>query len=95
MLNQIIWNNRFIRVNKSSVFFPGWNKVGIEKLYCLFDNQSNTLLTFTTFIQINGVHDEKQPQFTDSVTLVNEKIELQKYIAITKSNHHNIDFYHF
>ena len=52
VLNQIIWNNRFIRVNKSSVFFfPGWNKVGIEKLSCLFDNESNTLLTFTTFMQ--------------------------------------------
>ena len=32
VLNQIIWNNQFIRVNNSSVFFPGWNKVGIEKL---------------------------------------------------------------
>ena len=30
-----------------------------------------------------GVHDEKRPQFTDFVTLVYEKIELEKYIAIT------------
>ena len=28
--------------------FSGWNKVVIEKLSCLFDNESNTLLTFTT-----------------------------------------------
>ena len=35
------------------------------------------------FLYINGVHDEKRPQFTDFVTLVNEKIELEKYIAIT------------
>ena len=54
LLNQIIWNNR---VNKSPVFVfvfvfsPGWNKVGIEKLSCLFDDESNTLLTFTTFMQ--------------------------------------------
>ena len=50
-LNQIIWNNQFIRVNKSSVFFPGWKKVGIENLSCFFDNESNTLMTFTTFMQ--------------------------------------------
>ena len=35
------------------------------------------------FLYINGVHDEKRSQFTDFVTLVNEKIELEKYIAIT------------
>ena len=51
VLNQIIWNNQFIRVNKSSVFFPGWKKFGIENLSCFFDNKSNTLMTFTTFMQ--------------------------------------------
>jgi len=35
------------------------------------------------FLYISAVHDEKRPQFTDFVTLVNEKIELEKYIAIT------------
>jgi len=53
VLNQIIWNNHFIQVhvNKSSGFFPGWKKVSIENLLCLFDNKSNTLMTFTTFMQ--------------------------------------------
>ena len=51
VLNQIIWNNQFFRVNKSSVFFPSWKKVGIENLSCFFDNESNTLMTFTTFMQ--------------------------------------------
>ena len=51
VLNQIIWNNQFIGVNKSSVFFPGWKKIGTEKLSCLFDNENNTFLTFTTFMQ--------------------------------------------
>ena len=51
VLNQIIWNNQFIRVNKSSIFFPDFKKVGIEKRSCLFDNESNTLMTFTTFMQ--------------------------------------------
>ena len=35
------------------------------------------------FLYTNRVHDEKRPQFTDFVTLVYEKIELEKYIAIT------------
>ena len=26
IMNQIIWNNRFIRINKNSIFFPNWNK---------------------------------------------------------------------
>ena len=35
------------------------------------------------FLYTNAVQDDKRPQFTDFVTLVNEKIELEKYIAIT------------
>ena len=35
------------------------------------------------FLYINRVHDEKRPQFTDFVTLVNEKVEFEKFIAIT------------
>ena len=35
------------------------------------------------FLYINAVQDDKRPQFTDFVTLFNEKIELEKYIAIT------------
>ena len=35
------------------------------------------------FLYINGLHDDKRPQFKDFVTLVNETIELEKYIAIT------------
>ena len=40
------------------------------------------------FLYINAVHDEKRPQFTDFVTLVNEKMELEKYIAITTNKLH-------
>ena len=39
------------------------------------------------FLYINRVHDEKQPQFTDFITLANEKIELEKYIVITTSKY--------
>jgi len=51
VLTQIIWNDQFIRVNKLSVFFPSWKKVGMVNLLCIFDNESNTLMTFTSFMQ--------------------------------------------
>ena len=35
------------------------------------------------FLYNNRVHDEERPQFMDFETLVYEKIELEKYIAIT------------
>ena len=35
------------------------------------------------FLYINRVHDEKRRQFTNFITLINEKIELEKYIAVT------------
>ena len=57
VLNQIIWNNQFIRVSKSSVSFPGWKQIGIEKLSCLFDNENNTLFDFHNLhaeIQLQG-----------------------------------------
>jgi len=56
VLNQIIWNNQFIQVNKSSVFFPGWKKVGIENLLYLFDKQKQHLDDF------NNLHAEIQLQ---------------------------------
>jgi len=39
------------------------------------------------FLYINAVGDEKRSQFTDFVTLVSEKMELEKYITITTKLH--------
>ena len=36
MLNQVIWNNRFIRINKASVYFSNWNQAGVQKLSSFF-----------------------------------------------------------
>ena len=43
------------------------------------------------FLYINAVHDEKKTQFKDFVTLVNEKMELEKYIAITTDKLHSFN----
>lgn len=48
-LNQIIWNNRFTKVDKSSVFYENWYRAGIEKLYCLLDENKCQFLTFNGF----------------------------------------------
>ena len=51
IMNQIIWNNRFIQINKNSIFFPNWNKAGIEKLSCLVNEARNSFISFNAFLQ--------------------------------------------
>ena len=60
------------------------------KLYMVILKYTSPCLTLNPliiigkyFLYINGVHEEKRPQFTVFAPLVNEKIELEKYIAIT------------
>ena len=37
MLDQILWNNRFIKINKVSLYFRNWHQAIIFKLSCLVD----------------------------------------------------------
>ena len=40
ILNEIIWNNRFIKINGYSVYYKTWHKVGVEKLkHIICDNE--------------------------------------------------------
>ena len=48
-LNQIIWNNRFIRVDGSSVFYNDWYHAGIQQLSCLLDKNGSQFLTINGF----------------------------------------------
>ena len=50
-LNQIIWNNRFIRINNSSVYYRIWNQVGICKLACIVNDTGNSFLSFKVLVQ--------------------------------------------
>ena len=58
-----------------------------EIIYGVLGHTSSCLtlnhLIIKHLLYTNGVHDEKRPQFTDFVTPVYEKIELEKYIPIT------------
>ena len=51
----------------------------------LFNSESLILIgKYIYFFYINGVIDEKRSQFTDFVTLINEKVELKIYCDYDK-----------
>jgi len=49
VLEQSIWNNRFVTINKASVYFQNWHHAGIHKLSSLFDENNNRFLSFNEF----------------------------------------------
>ena len=51
VLDQIVWNNRFITTNKASVYFWNWHHAGIHKLSSLLDAYNNRFLAFNEFSQ--------------------------------------------
>ena len=53
VLDQIIWNNSFIKNNKlnASVCFESWHQVGVTKLSRLVDENKTRLLSFHEFSQ--------------------------------------------
>ena len=51
VLDQIIWNNSFIKINNASVYFESWHQVGVTKLSSLVDENKTRLLSFHEFSQ--------------------------------------------
>ena len=49
VLNQTIWNNRFIKINKTSVFYQNWNRNGVQNLSCLMNVSENSSFPSTVF----------------------------------------------
>lgn len=49
VLNQIVWNDRFIKINKASVFYQNWNNFGVQHLSCLMSISENSFLSFNSF----------------------------------------------
>ena len=37
VLDKIIWNNRFIKINNGSVFYQNWHQAGVNKLSSLVE----------------------------------------------------------
>ena len=49
--DQIVWNNRFIKINKASAYFQSWHQAGICKLSSLLDESNTRFLTFNEFLR--------------------------------------------
>ena len=51
VLNQVIWNNRFLIVDKKSIYFPRWHQTGIIYISDLFDAEKNCFLSFNSLCE--------------------------------------------
>ena len=51
ILDQIIWNNSFIKINNVSVYNESWHQAGVTKLSSLVGENKTRLLTFHEFLQ--------------------------------------------
>ena len=47
ILNEILWNNRFIKIKKFSIYYQSWHKAGVIKIKDIFCE--NNFLTFNDF----------------------------------------------
>ena len=59
MLQEIIWNNRFIKVNGKSVFYSKWCQNGIKQIKDLFNVPENCFFPFGVLANkfyIKGCH---------------------------------------
>jgi len=50
VLEQVIWNNKFITFDKKLIYYPQWRQAGILKIKDLFDTQQNCFPPFDAFI---------------------------------------------
>ena len=85
-----LWNVQLLHVNRLGINLQSGRtlhacggNIALEQNEIIYGVLKYTLSCLTLnhliifgkyFLYINGVHDEKRPQFTDFVTLVNEKM---------------------
>ena len=73
VLDQIVWNNQFITINKASVHFWNWHHAGIHKLSSLLDDYNNRFLSFNEFSQKFKVKSNfftvSRPPFSNIVSM--------------------------
>ena len=51
ILNQTIWNNRFIQINKAPVYYRNWDHACIQKIACIVNDSRNCFLLLDAFLQ--------------------------------------------
>ena len=51
VLDQIIWNNSFLKTNNVSVYYESWHQAGVTKLSSFVGENKTRLLSFHEFLQ--------------------------------------------
>ena len=74
-MNEIVWNNRFIKIDKKPVFYSSWYKRGVTKISHLLD-ENNRFLSRSdfqqkyglsvNFLMYNGLLEKKQFQIQNN-----------------------------
>ena len=92
VLNQIIWNNKFIKINKVSVFIQSWHRAGIQHFSSLLDGSENNFLTFNkfkckfnvkcNFLQYNGLLSAKPHQWKDRLNILDPEETVTNQLVI-------------
>ena len=82
VLDQIIWNNRFRKINNGSVFYQNWHLAVVNKLSSLVEGNKNRLLTFKEFFQKFSIKCNWLQYFGLTSAILNEwkKIKLVQLI---------------
>ena len=50
ILSQILWNNKFITIDKKMVYLPQWHQAGIKKISDFFEEHENCFLSFLALL---------------------------------------------
>ena len=51
VLDQIVWNNRFVKINKASIYFQSWHLASVYKLSSLLEENQNQFLSSDAFLK--------------------------------------------
>ena len=82
ILNEILWNNRFVKIEKFSVYYQSWHKAGVIRVKDIFCEKS--FLTFNDFCQKFTI----KTNFLTYYGLCNSIP--QKWIRLLKQSNQNI-----
>ena len=82
ILNEILWNNRFVKIEKFSVYYQSWHKAGVIRVKDIFCEKS--FLTFNDFCQKFTI----KSNFLTYYGLCNSIP--QKWIRLLKQSNQNI-----
>ena len=81
ILNEILWNNRFIKIEKFSVCYQSWHKAGVIRIKDIFCE--NNFLTFNDFCRKLTIKTDFLTYYSLCSSI------LQKWIRLLKQSNPN------